>query len=283
MKYECHGHIMADGNSYNAAALLHEKAPDMAHVRAALVALVAHGVGYFRDGGDRYGVSLAAKTLAPQYEIDYVTSAFIICREGYYGSMYGFSYRDMAGARELILRAKSLGADFIKTTVSGMLDFNGDGGVMGPSTDYGELRELINIANGEGLRVMAHCNGAENIKNALNAGVSSIEHGFWADDECVCMLKETGAFWVPTCAPVKNVLGCGRFNDAALREIFDHQSEMLKKASAKGVLIASGSDCGAQLVPHGKGTDDEYETLAAIGIDTAAANERLAETFRRMI
>ena len=281
MKYECHGHIMADGNSYNAAALLHEKAPDMVHVHAALEALMAHGVGYFRDGGDRFGVSIAAKTLAPQYQIDYVTPAFIICREGYYGSMYGFSYRDMAGAKELILHAKSLGADFIKTTVSGMLDFNGDGGVMGPSTDYGELRELINIANGEGLLVMAHCNGAENIKNALNAGVSSLEHGFWADDECVCMLKEMGVLWVPTCAPVKNVLGCGRFNDTALRKILDHQSEMLKKASANGVLIASGSDCGAHLVPHGKGTDDEYEILAALGIDIASANEKLAETFRR--
>ena len=282
MKYECHGHIMADGNSYNDAAKLHERSPDISHVRDALEALQSHGVGYFRDGGDRFGVSLAAKELAPQYDIDYVTSAYIICREGYYGSMYGLSYHNMAGARELILRAKSLGADFIKITASGMLDFNGDGGVMGPSTGYDELRELVNIANGEGLRVMVHCNGAANIKNALRAGVSSLEHGFWGDDECISMLKETGAIWVPTCAPVKNVLGCGRFNYTALRQILDHQQEMLEKAAAKGVLIASGSDCGAHLVPHGKGTDDEYQTLTELGIDPTEANELLASTFRRV-
>ena len=282
MKFECHGHIMADGNSYNDAAALHEKAPDIRHIRTAFKALQACDVGYFRDGGDRFGVSIVAKKLAPQYEIDYVTAGFIICREGYYGAMYGFSYRDMAGARELILRAKSLGADFIKTTVSGMLDFGGDGGVMGPSTGYAELHELVNIANGEGMRVMAHCNGVENIKNSLRAGVSSLEHGFWADDECVALLGETGAIWVPTCAPAKNVLGCGKFNDATLKNILEHQYEMLKKASDLGVLIASGSDCGAHLVPHGKGTDDEYAILSSLGIDTTIANKKLAALFRRM-
>ena len=282
MKYECHGHIMADGNSYNDAAALHKKAPDLAHIHASLEALRSHGVGYFRDGGDRFGVSLAAKTLASQYNIDYVTAAFIICREGYYGSMYGFSYRDMAEARELILRAKNLGADFIKTTASGMLDFNGDGGVTGPALGLGELRELVSIANDEGMRVMVHCNGAENIKKVLRAGVSSLEHGFWVDDECIELLKETGVIWVPTCAPVKNVLGCGRFNDVSILRILENQLEMLKKASERGVLIASGSDCGAHLVPHGKGTDDEYASLYGLGIDPATANERLAAAFRKM-
>ena len=282
MKYECHGHLMADAKSYHDAAELHKNGPDLAHIHAALAALKAHGVGYFRDGGDRFGVSFAAKRLAPQYDIDYVTSGFIICREGYYGSMYGFTYRDMTEARELILRAKSLGADFIKTTVSGMLDFNGDGSVMGPATGFEELRELVNIANGEGLRVMAHCNGAANIKTALLAGVSSLEHGFWGDDECIVMLRDTGAIWVPTVAPVKNVIGCGRFNYVALKNILDHQSKMLKKAAALGVSIASGSDCGAFLVPHGKGIDDELTALNELGIDPSAANKKLADTFRRI-
>ena len=281
MKYECHGHIMADSNSYNNAAALHKNGPDMAHIHASLAALRENDVGYFRDGGDRFGVSLEAKRLALQYGIDYVTAGFIICRAGYYGSMYGFTYRDMTEARELILRAKNIGADFIKTTVSGMLDFSGNGGVMGPSTDFDELCELVKIANGEGLQVMAHCNGAKNIKNALSAGITSLEHGFWSDGECIEMLRETKTFWVPTCAPVKNVIGCGKFNDTALSEILEQQFMALKKAAETGVRIAVGSDCGAHLVPHGKGTDDEYAILESLQIDTETTNYELAAAFRK--
>ncbi|NLB29865.1 MAG: hypothetical protein GX823_06580 [Clostridiales bacterium] len=85
---------------------------------------------------------------------------------------------------------------------------------------------------------------------------------------------------MPTCAPVKNVIGCGRFNDTVLLRIFEHHREMLKKASALGVSIASGSDCGAHMVPHGQGTDKEYEILSELQIDPAAANKRLAAVFR---
>lgn len=281
MKFECHGHIMADGKSYYDAAALHKNAPDLRHIHAAFQAMIANEIGYFRDGGDRFGVSEAAMAIAPQYNIDYVTPCFIIHREGYYGALYGRGYSDMKQARELISHAKSLGADFIKTTASGMLDFNGDGGVMGSAVEQQELREIVKIAGDAGLRVMIHCNGAENIKNALLAGVLSIEHGFWADDECIELFCETGAFWVPTCAPVKNAIGCGRFNDDALCRILEHHEKVLKTAHKKGVKIASGSDCGAFMVPHGAGTIDEYAVLSRLGIDPQRANEELAASFRK--
>jgi imidazolonepropionase-like amidohydrolase len=275
---------MADGVSYAEAAARHSRAPDETAVRAALCALKEHGVGFFRDGGDKFGVSLFAKTLAPEYGVDYRTPGFIIHRAGYYGELYGRAYRDIREARELIFEAKREKADFIKIAVSGMLDFASGGLVMGEAIGKDEIRELTKAARGEGLCVMAHCNGAENVKNALEAGVTSLEHGFLTDREGADMLAGTGAVWVPTIAPVANLLkpgASGNFSASVLREILSGHQETLAYARGRGVLIASGSDCGARGVAHGTGTDDEIRYLARLGIDPSPANARVSELFRR--
>jgi imidazolonepropionase-like amidohydrolase len=279
--------MIADGVSYAKAAARHGAAPDEASVRAALRALKERGVGFFRDGGDKFGVSLLARELAPEYGVDYRTPCYIIHRAGYYGELYGKAYRDMREARELIREAKRAKADFIKIAVSGMLDFASGGRVMGEAIGKDEIRELTKTAQGEGLCVMAHCNGAENVKNALEAGITSLEHGFWTDREGADMLAETGAVWVPTLAPVANLLNSGEarasgnFSESALRGILSRHGETLAYARGRGVLIASGSDCGARGVAHGKGTDDEIMYLAQLGIDPSPANARVSELFRR--
>jgi hypothetical protein len=270
---------MANGVSYAQAAALHRDAPDEAAVRAALAQVRDCGVTFFRDGGDKFGVSQLAKTLAPEYGIIYRTPVFILHREGFYGSMYGFGYRDMTGARALIAEARRGGADFIKIAVSGMLDFDGDGGVTGPALPQGEIAELVKLANGEGFAVMAHCNGAENVKNALLAGVSSIEHGFYTDADGVALMKETGAVWVPTCVTVANNLDGSRFPAATMRGILEKHAETLKYAAKRGVLIGNGSDSGAYNVPHGRGAADEAAFLASLGVDTGAGDAKIAEVF----
>lgn len=273
--------MMADGESYKLARERHADAPDERWIRGVFGDLRARGIMYFRDGGDRLGVSRLAKAIAPEYGIEYRTPEFILHREGHYGAMYGRSFGDLRGARELVREAGRGGADFVKIAVSGMLDFEGDGGVTGPSLELAELCELVNIASGEGFRVMAHCNGARNIKNALEAGVASLEHGFSIDDEGVALLRETGAVWVPTCVTVANNLSGGRYPKATMERILAGHAEMLRRAASRGCLIATGSDSGAYGVPHGSGTEDEIAYLGALGIDTAPGNERIRETFRR--
>ncbi|MDR3278633.1 MAG: Xaa-Pro dipeptidase [Oscillospiraceae bacterium] len=281
MKYECHGHIAADGVSYARAMARHANGADEASLRASLAAVAARGVTYYRDGGDKLGVSEYAKKLAPEYGIEYRTPLFILHKKGFYGQLYGIAYGDMREYASIVRTLPARGADFVKITVSGMLDFAGDGGVLGDATERGELAELVNIAHGEGLRVMAHCNGAENIKNALRSGVDSLEHGFWADREAVDLLCETGAVWVPTCAAVSNLVGEGRYGDAALTAILNRHGDMLRYAAARGALIASGSDCGAYRVLQGVGTDDEYAALRRLDIDPQRGNEAVATRFVR--
>jgi hypothetical protein len=281
MKYECHGHIIADGVSYADSMARHKAGVDEVFVRNNLKTAAGHGIGFYRDGGDKYMVSAFAKKIAGEYGIDYRTPIYITHKEGYYGSMYGRAFSSMKDFYALVCEAKELNADFIKITVSGMLDFGDEGKIMGPVFSTAELKEAVNISSGEGFAVMAHVNGAVNIKNALEAGVKSIEHGFWPDSSVIAYFIDTGAVWVPTSATVKNLIGAGRYSDEVLRKILDKQTAVLRDAYQHGVPIASGSDCGAFKVPQGSGTDDEYEILKELGIDPSRGNQAIEEIFRR--
>ncbi|NMA25709.1 MAG: amidohydrolase family protein [Clostridiales bacterium] len=281
MKFECHGHIIADGENYTEAMERHKKGVDVLYVRNALKRIADHGIRFYRDGGDKHMVSAYAKKIAVDYGIDYRTPIFIAHRKGYYGSLYGRSFESRREYRALIHEAKTLGADFVKLTVSGILDFDEGGRITGPVFIGAALREAVNIANGEGFAVMAHCNGADIIKAALEAGVSSIEHGFWPDGSVIDYFLQTGAVWVPTCATVTNIIGAGRYDPAVMENIHNVQKAVLQEAYARGVLIASGSDCGAWMVPQGEGTDDEIAVLKAMGIDPERGNAAIREIFRR--
>jgi len=280
MKFECHGHIIADGVSYKNSMARHKNGVDESFIRRNLKLCSEHGITFYRDGGDKYMVSAAAKKLACEYGIDYRTPIYIIHHKGYYGQLYGRAFEDLKGYLSLVREAKAHGADFIKITVTGILDYNDEGRITGPSLSYSELKEMVKIANGEGFAVMAHVNGADNIKKALSAGVKSIEHGFWPDMDVIDYFLQTGAIWVPTCATVCNLMGAGLYPDEVLKRIFEAQKRVLVEAYRRGVHIASGSDCGAHLVYQGKGTEDEYEILSAMGIDPERGNRAVAETFK---
>ncbi len=281
MKYECHGHIIADGISYADSMERNKNGVDEAFVRKNLKTIAEHGIGFYRDGGDKYMVSALAKKIAGEYGIDYRTPIYIAHKTGHYGSMYGRSFDNMRDYLMLVREAKTLGADFIKITVTGMLDFADEGKIIGPVFSCAELREAVKIAEGEGFGVMAHVNGAEHMKDALEAGVKSIEHGYWPDSSVIDYFLQTNAVWVPTCAAVYNLIGAGRYHQSGMRKIHDAQKSVLKEAYTRGVLIASGSDCGAWMVPQGKGTEDEIAILAEMGISPDRGNETIKQKFKR--
>ncbi len=280
MSYECHGHIVLDGINYKASMKRHKDGVDEAFVRGNLKALADAGVSFYRDGGDNLMVSAFAKKVAPEYGIDYRTPIYAIHKKGCYGEMFGLDFETMSEYKTLVTNAKKLGADFIKLMASGIMDYDAGGRVIGPALGYSELCEAVKIAEGEGLKIMAHVNGSENIKNALSAGVKSVEHGFRPDRDVIDLFLETGAVWVPTRSPLENLIGCGRFDDVVLRSILDEQEAILNEAYGRGAYIASGSDCGSYLVYQGKGTSDEYGYLESMGVDPMRGNRRIEELFK---
>lgn len=152
-----------------------------------------------------------------------------------------------------VLRA---GADIIKVCSTG--------GVMSP-TDHPEFTQFtfeelaIMVQEGQyrrGVKVMAHAQGAEGIKNALRAGVHSIEHGIYLDDEAIELFLETGAYLVPTLvAPVSVIEAAERdqsvpeYGLRKSREVLEIHKASIAKAYRAGVKIAMGTDSGVG--PHG--------------------------------
>jgi imidazolonepropionase-like amidohydrolase len=151
-----------------------------------------------------------------------------------------------------------------------------------------ELAALMAEATAAGLPVMAHAQATDGIKNALRAGVRSIEHGIYLDDEAIEMMLGNQAWLVPTLIAPQAVLnaasGGSQLPDgvaAKAREVIDEHASSFAKAVAAGVKIAMGTDSGVG--PHGANLD-ELPLMAAGGMTPAqvltATTQSAAELMR---
>jgi imidazolonepropionase-like amidohydrolase len=171
--------------------------------------------------------------------------------------------------RELI-RA---GADVLKVATSG--------GVLSVASDPrrahfrpAELDVLVEEATAAGRFVMAHAQAADGIKNAVRAGVRSIEHGIFLDDEAIGMMLDRGTWLVPTLiAPIwvlESVDAGAQISEASIRkarDVVDIHAESISRAIAAGVRVAMGTDAGVG--PHGENLR-ELALMAKAGMSPAA-------------
>lgn len=152
------------------------------------------------------------------------------------------------------------GANQIKVATSG--------GVLSPRDDprHGHFRDdelavLVAEANAAGIPVMAHAQGAPGIKAAIRAGIRSIEHGIFLDDEAIEMMLEHGTFLVPTLVAPQGVIDAAEAGapipEVVLRKsrsVMDIHRESFRRAVAAGVRIAMGTDSG--VTPHGQNLNE---------------------------
>jgi imidazolonepropionase-like amidohydrolase len=154
--------------------------------------------------------------------------------------------------RELV----RMGADVIKVATSG--------GVLSPRDDPrhahfrpAELETLVEEATAAGIFVMAHAQGADGIKNAVRAGIRSIDHGIFLDDEALELMKARGTWFVPTLVAPQGVIDAA---DAGMplppavvdkaRAVVEIHRSAFRRAVEAGVRIAMGTDSG--VTPHGR-------------------------------
>ena len=152
------------------------------------------------------------------------------------------------------------GADVIKVATSG--------GVLSPRDNPrhahfrpDELEMLVHEANAAGIWVMAHAQATDGIKNAIRAGIRSIEHGIFLDDEAIDMMLQRGTWLVPTLVAPQGVIRAAEegaaIPDAALakaREVISIHREAFRRAVGAGVKVAMGTDSG--VTPHGRNLDE---------------------------
>jgi imidazolonepropionase-like amidohydrolase len=158
--------------------------------------------------------------------------------------------------RQKVRELVRMGADVIKVAVSG--------GVMSPRDRpthahfrQDELDVLVEEASAAGIWVMAHAQATPGIKQAIRAGIRSIDHGIYLDDEALQLMLDRGTWLVPTLMAPRGVLDAADAGAAIppqsvdkAREVVEIHRASFAKAVAAGVKVAMGTDSG--VTPHGQ-------------------------------
>lgn len=278
---DCHVHMVLDGVDFRAAMARHRPNVSDDAIRACLQAYKDAGISYLRDGGDKLGAAERAAALAGEYGIVYRTPIFPICKKDHYGAFIGRTFENFDEYRALVCEVKQRKGDFIKIMISGLMDFDHYGVITSEPLSKEEIRDMIAFAHDMGFSVMAHANGSQTVQDAVEAGVDSVEHGAYLNDECIACLAESETVWTPTLVTIGNLIACGRYPDSVLKPLLQHQMRAVQSCAAQGGKIALGSDAGAYRVMHVQGQRDEYALLqTAIGAKADAILECVERTIR---
>lgn len=177
----------------------------------------------------------------------------------------------IADARKAVRYRYKNGADLIKITATGgvmSLAKNGQN----PQFTEEVIREIVKIANDYGMHVAAHAHGDEGMYRAVNAGVTTIEHGSIMSDRTMKLMKEKQTYLVPTISAGEHVAKManipGYYPEIIIPKALEvgvQNKTTTKKAYKMGVPIAFGTDAG--VFPHGDNAG-EFVFMKEIGIPT---------------
>ena len=199
----------------------------------------------------------------------------VITMTGGHGYFIGREADGVDGVRKATRAEIKAGAHFIKAMATG--------GVLTPGVDptqtafqIEELEAVAQEAHKAGRRTACHAIGNAGIKNALRAGIDSIEHGFYLDDEAIELFLKNGAFLVPTLIAVEQIVKNGEARgipDWVVRKAAaegEHHQASFKAAVKSGMKIAAGTDAGTPFNPHGD-LNLELALMVEYGLDPMQA------------
>ncbi len=276
---DCHVHLCMDAGPDPIGALSREPVP-FTTLKAAELArkTLLSGVTTVRDMGGLAGVDLvlrdaiaAGRISGPRVQ----ASGSLICMTGGHGWQIG---RQADGEAEVMRAAREqilAGADLIKLMATG--------GVMTPGVEPGseqftesELRAGIQEAHKAGKRTATHAQGTQGIKNALRAGIDSIEHGIYLDEECIELMLQRSIPLVPTMSALFHIekngveAGIPEFAVAKTLRVKPYFLESLRMARQADVVIAMGTDAGTPFNCHG-GNAEELVFMTQAGFTASEA------------
>jgi len=271
---DAHVHLCVDGSPDPITSLLRESIPQTTlkaadHARRTLEA----GVTTVRDMGGKDYIDLAIRDgiesgMLPGPRM--LCSGKLICMTGGHGWQFGREANGVDDVRAAVREQLKAGADLIKLMATGGIMTKG----VEPGSTQLTLEELIagvEEAKKAGRRTATHAQGSEGIKNALWAGVNSIEHGIFLDDEAIDLILEMKAFLVPTlCAPYHIIRagvkkGVPAFAVEKSKAVMKSHWESVRKAHRARIPIAMGTDAGTPFNRHGENLK-EMELLVKVGL-----------------
>ena len=250
------------------------------------------GITTVRDVGSRYFLDVGLRNAIAKGDVPGPrmlvtvhalgsTGGHCDSQDGYREGLFGHESGPLDGvingpdqARYAVRLDHKYGADMIKVCASG--------GVLSPTDDVDtpqltqeELNAIVDEAHALRRKTAAHAHGAEAAKRAIRAGIDSIEHGSFLDEEALEMMKQRGTYLVPTLMAVQGLqekFDRGEYIPPAIAAKAHAAISALRltfqQALAKGVKIGMGTDAG--VYPHGRNTE-EFHQMVDLGMKPLAA------------
>jgi imidazolonepropionase-like amidohydrolase len=222
------------------------------------------GITVVRDGGDHFGHTFQFTKLFNHF-VDILSPRVAWYRSHRYGQFAGKSIDQHENCLKIISSHHE--GSHIKIIQSGINSVRQFGKETKPQFSQKEMISICKWADQQKIPVMVHANGVLPVKIAINAGCTSIEHGYFMGDDNLKQMADKQIFWVPTLIPMRTLaqnLYKPEEKDIALRT-FDSQCEQLLKARKLGVPIVIGSDAGSFGVNHAQGLFDEINIMFSCG------------------
>ena len=257
---DCHVHLVWNGSPDPKVIMLRETAEKTA-IRALLHAFeeLMHGVTTVRDVGGPYKVTLAVRDAIRE-------GLFIgprILAAGLAIEMTGGHARDLGlevdgphEARKGVRTMLRAGVDLIKLMATGGVYTEGEE-PGSPQLTVEEMSAAVEEAHKAGRKVAAHAEGLQGILNAIDAGVDTIEHGNFLDEEAAQRMVAGGQVLVPTLSPFYRMAQLGtaggipEYAARKAKQVVSGSFHAIELAKKYGIPIATGTDDGSPRLPHG--------------------------------
>lgn len=297
---DCHLHFMADGNFSPSSHAATPFSYNFYQAAERMKRTLACGITAVREaGGADLGVKEAQEhglIAGPRMQIAITilsqtgghADSWEVCgahMPGMLDAHPGRPHCVVDGPEEMRIRVREIiraGADVLKVCTSG--------GVISPRDDpqhahfqAEELDMLVAEATAAHLFVMAHAQATDGIKNAVRAGIRSIEHGIYLDDEAIQMMLDAGTYLVPTLIAPQGVLDAvdrgvqvPAYALEKAAQVIDVHRTSVARAIEAGVKVAMGTDAG--VTPHGENLNELplMESLGMTASEVWQASTRVA-------
>ena len=233
---------------------------------------IASGVTTIRDAGstDNIDLKLASKIRQQRLQLpDIIGSGAALTITGGHGLKIGMEVDGVDEVRKAARWNLKHGAQTIKLMATGGVSLDGEQ----PTDEQLSVEEMtaaVLEAHHKGKPAMAHAQGTQGIKNAILAGVDSVEHAVYLDDETIQMLLDTNTAIVPTMAAPWQML---QHKDDIPAYMYDKASALweahqqsIRDAAAAGVNVVMGTDAGTSYNDFKSGPGVEIRLLASVGM-----------------